>query len=1316
MSQGVPSANAHADSTAQATSTPSATAGQDTLSMQQLLLYLTQQQQQYQAQIQAQMQQAYEPFEFRVASRGEQKKKDPPVYEGRFGEDIELWIFATEQNYANKRHLMAADSSDFVTLISSNLGKSVLNCGCRGVLKNISSETQAECAGRESWLALSADIRGRYHEAAPLSSVVRPKDFEYDLRERLFYLKQKETTHEHFSKLQDLMSQTELEISELENRFFFQNGLREGTAKKIKEESPNTLQEAIEIPSNFEFAHYSGRPPRVPAKSFKPVPTESGHRANKSRPHKAKRFEKKNDKNDDWTKTATCQNCGVVGHISPQCKAPKRKEANRYIGREAQAFKDVGRERHGTVFIDNGCSLNGVSEALVKRLELEVTGGEMMQVDLGYDQVVHRPRRTVHMNLQIPGFPLTSGIFQVMPVPENKDVIIGMMWLRDQNPDIDWSTGRMTPCINTEYLEEVQQRLPKQRPAGRVAGRRRARVEQSREIFNYYRQQGHHGRHGTTRLISSQQFLKMLRHDKDIEAVFVSNPHDSEKAERFKSQGWETLKGNPAYITLRKYANTAFRTELPNETPPAREGIEHEILLKPGTKPISFKQWRQSPEQRTAIQEWTKEMVQAGIIRPSTSAFSAPTFCVKKPIGWHIVHDYRQLNLATILPAIPMPRKEYTFDAMSRDFVGRKGVRIDPDKMMIIAEWPVPKTMKQMERFLGTTVYVSRFCKDYAQFAGPLHDSIKGKRPRDAIELSDDQLRCFNELKNRLMSPLVLSLPDFSKSFGIRMDASNFAIGGVLFQKEGELEHPIAFTGRKMKPAELNYPVREQELLAIMHALRVWRVYLLDCPFTVETDHKNIAMILTQKTTNRSAARWFNELAEFPPMFKRIPGETNTVADVLSRNPDFERKTGQVSWQELLDAARNREIVATIGTNKLTVAQTAKTMYSWNKDLQWIIKKLKQGVCVCQNTPCKMVYYTTKLAKTILHDCHPGFYKTYLVIREKYYWPKMMKYIQRYVNTCEMCQRNKARQTKPPGLLQPLDIPKRRRTDISMEFVVSLPVSTNGNNAIMVIVDRLTKRLKCISMKTIDATTDIADVFMKNYVKDHGLPKTIVSDRDTKFTSKLWQSIVKALGTQHNLSSPFRPQTDGQTERTNRFIGDYLRGVINPAQNDWDDYLHLAEFAYNRRVHSTIGISPFEADLGYVLYMPDDVASDPEFIKLEKSAREFLLRQETRHKVAQDRMRVAQERMKFYYDKNRLVQNFEVNDMVLLDEKNLDIRHKRYAQSKKLAPRYIRPFPVLKNISKDCYELKISKGLKFHPVFRTLLLKPYRKHQSEGSK
>ncbi|GMF40414.1 unnamed protein product [Phytophthora lilii] len=299
------SANTQACPTDQAAASSSTTAGPDTLSKQQLLLYLTQQQQQYQAQmqtqLQAQMQQANSRFEYLVASRGEQKKKDPPMYEGKYGEDIELWIFATEQYYASRRELM-------------------------------------------------------------------------------------------------------------EKRFFFQNGLREETARKIKEESPSTLQDAIEIASNFEFAHYSGKPLKLWQRVRK------DHRAR-----------------------------GI----------PKRTEANRYmkgalyaiLEAEARAFKTEDQKRPVTIFIDNGSSLNGVTEKSVKKLELDVTEGDMMQVDLGYDQVVHRPRRTVDMSLQLPGFPLTTGTFQVMPVPEGKDVVLDLMWLREQNPDIDWNTGQIAPRI-----------------------------------------------------------------------------------------------------------------------------------------------------------------------------------------------------------------------------------------------------------------------------------------------------------------------------------------------------------------------------------------------------------------------------------------------------------------------------------------------------------------------------------------------------------------------------------------------------------------------------------------------------------------------------------------------------------------------------------------------------------------------------------------------------------------------------------------------------------------------------------------------------
>lgn len=1427
----------------------------DNIAMQQLLAYLQQQQQVFQVQMtaqmqanQAQMQQTQAQFErmLQIQGQGTSKKKEPPIYEGKLNEDIELWIFATEEYYSNRRTLMEANTSEFVSLISSNLGTSVMNW-----YRAFATQCTATNIPR-TWNLFKQQLRARY----------RPRDFEFNLRERLFDLKQIGTFHEYTTKFQDLLSQTELHITEMEKRFYFQNGLRSETQSKIKEHSPGTLAEAIEIASNFEFAHFSGKPVRATVRHTSTPYATSAARKNftPSKPSKATNEEKKPAPKKWNPENVTCHTCGQKGHISPKCPQRKAKEANHYVSGsfyaslevKAKAFKSEDKKTDVSIFIDNGCSLYGISPELAKSLNLDIHEdiSDMLEVDLGFGQTILRPRRTAEMTLHIPGFPVLKRTFQIMPIPEDKDVILGMIWLREQNPEIDWKSLKLKPRaveLNETSEKAFDLLTPSTRPARFVGKQRVKRLSQSREIFNYYCQNGHDGPQGHTDLISIKKFAKELRKGQ-VECVFLVNPHESEKAERFKQQGWDALKDNPAFEVLWKRKDTVFRTELPSTTPPVREGIEHEIELKPGTKSIHVPQWRQSPDQKKVIQEWTQEMVKAGIIRPSTSPFSAPTFCVKKPVGWRIVHDFRRLNAATILPAIPMPRKEDTFDAMSGsywfscmdllwgyyqvklresdipftafstpdglfeylvtpmglsgspgtfnrllqkvfsdlrdcmriyfddiyvfttstdiqehlealdrvlqrcedqqlyiklskcqfcvdeipclgDFVGRNGVRMDPDKVNIISNWPIPQTKKQMESFLGTTVYVSRFCKDFAQFAGPLHECIKGKRQKDNIELTEHQLECFRELKRRLTTPPVLRLPDFTKPFGIRMDASNFAIGGVLFQKEGGLEYPIAFTGRKMKSAELNYPVREQELLAIMHALKVWRVYLLDRPFIVETDHKSIETILTQKTTNRRVARWFNELAEFQPQFKWIPGNTNDVADALSRNPDFEHKAAQVSLKELLKAAEDKAIVASVQVRKMSIHDMAKKAYVTDERTRVIMEKLLGEETVPKYSITDgLLYYQTRedeeqrlvipdnedLKNRVIfenHDVvtsgHPGYFKTFIGVQRNYYWPKMSKYIQRYVRSCEQCQRTKARQMKPPGLLNPLDIPCGRWVDISMDFLVSLPQSEDGDDAIIVIVDRLTKRAKFIATSTKATAEQTANLFMKHYVRDHGLPKTIVSDRDSKFTSKFWTSLVALSKTQHKLSSAFRPQTDGQTERTNRFLEDYLRGIVNPNQDNWKEFLHLAEIAYNRRQHSSIGMSPFEADLGYVPYMPDDIAADPEFKKMNISARNFLIRQEAILKMAQDAMSEAQERMKAYYDKNRLRQDFQIGDLVLLDGKNLDIRHKGYAKSKKLAPRFIGPFPIIRKVNKDSYELKLSKGLRLHPVFHTSLLKAY---------
>ena len=223
------------------------------------------------------------------------------------------------------------------------------------------------------------------------------------------------------------------------------------------------------------------------------------------------------------------------------------------------------------------------------------------------------------------------------------------------------------------------------------------------------------------------------------------------------------------------------------------------------------------------------------------------------------------------------------------DFVGKNRVRIDPDKVKTIKNWPTTQTQDELHSFLGLTSYVQKFCHHYSDLASPLFNLLKKKKNKKnaKILLNGDNLKRFKELKQRLQQTPVLHLADFNEKMHLRTDASQFAIGGVLFQIINGIERPIALTSRKMKPAELNYPTQQQELLVIVHSLATFRVYCLDNTPIVETGHRTLETTFTQKTANRRLARWYDILAEYQPEFLYLPGKENVVADTLSRRPDM---------------------------------------------------------------------------------------------------------------------------------------------------------------------------------------------------------------------------------------------------------------------------------------------------------------------------------------------------------------------------------------------------------------------------------------------
>ncbi|KAE8875052.1 hypothetical protein PF003_g40822 [Phytophthora fragariae] len=269
---------------------------------------------------------------------------------------------------------------------------------------------------------------------------------------------------------------------------------------------------------------------------------------------------------------------------------------------------------------------------------------------------------------------------------------------------------------------------------------------------------------------------------------------------------------------------------------------------------------------------------------------------------------------------------------------------MDPDKVQTIKDWPVPRTQEELHSFLGLTGYVQLFCPEYASLTASMFALLKRKNKRNAkIHFSDEQLKNFKELKRRLCNPPVLHLPDFKQPMHLRTDASKFAVGGVLFQVVDGVERPIAYTSRKMKSAELNYPTQQQELLAIVHALAAFRIYCLDKPPIIETDHNSLEGLFTQKMANRRLARWYDILAEYQPVFSYLPGAKNGIADALSRRPDLQPETKffhDLSVTSFDDTSFSLAISEVSGDSELI--SRIKKSYKKDRDIQAILAAIKK--------------------------------------------------------------------------------------------------------------------------------------------------------------------------------------------------------------------------------------------------------------------------------------------------------------------------------------------------------------------------------------
>jgi hypothetical protein len=527
-------------------------------------------------------------------------------------------------------------------------------------------------------------------------------------------------------------------------------------------------------------------------------------------------------------------------------------------------------------------------------------------------------------------------------------------------------------------------------------------------------------------------------------------------------------------------------------------------------------------------------------------------------------------------------------------------------------------------------------------FGSTSHRSLEEK----CFHWSPSAMTAFNALKQAMLHPPVLRLPDFNLTFVIECDANGTALGAVLMQTK----QPIAFLSKALKGRALLLSTYEKELFALVTAIQHWRPYLLGNTFTVRTDHQALKFLLEQKIGTPSQQRWLAKLIGYDFVIEYKAGSENCVAAALSRLPDSTAHHAGASlsllsfptpaWISDLKSSYLADPATTTILHSLQQGTTCPRSFSLQQGL--IIRKGR--LWLVKDSPFQ--HKVLEFIHSNLSAGHSGYHNTVHRAKANFYWPGMRKDIKNFVRECSVCQENKPETVASPGLLQPLPIPNRVWSAISMDFIEGIPVS-QGFSVIFVVVDRLTKYGHFISLAHPFSASKVAQVFMSNILKLHGMPTTIVSDRDPVFTSSFWKELFHLQGTSLAFSSAYHPQSDGQTEALNKFLETYLRCYADAKPKSWNFWLPLAEWWYNTNHHSATGFTPFEALYSYppptlLSYVPGTAAN----MAVDSQLRDHT----TTISLLKEHLHLARNRMKTQADKHRTERVFSEGDWVYLPQ------------------------------------------------------------------
>jgi len=614
----------------------------------------------------------------------------------------------------------------------------------------------------------------------------------------------------------------------------------------------------------------------------------------------------------------------------------------------------------------------------------------------------------------------------------------------------------------------------------------------------------------------------------------------------------------------------------------------------------------------------------------------------------------------------------------------------NPEKVEAMLNLKLPENASQVRRFIGSVGYYRRFIKDFAKIAIPLFELTKDGK---LFKMNPEAESAFLELRQAMVEAPILKMPDFHKPFLIRTDASDEAIGGVLLQKHEQIWHPVAYHSRKLQKNQINWATWEKEAYSLVDCLEKWRFYVEGRKFYVETDNVVVTALMKMKNPQKRVARWITYLQEFNFEIKHIPGRSNEVADLLSR--DIEVNSGEVV-DIALEQRRDPDLLAIIkyletkelpeNNNKAREVVHKADIYVIDQDILYFIGlKKNQG----SNRHRKRIAIPRDLKRTVLEDCHDlptsghlDFQRTLARVEETYHWDGLYGDVKQYCDSCQDCYRKKNSRLGKQGQLESIVITEPWKV-IGIDFIGPLKATKRLNRNIVVIRDYGTGWME--TKATRDTTAETTAEFLLETFNRYGLPERIISDNAKNFTSKVTELVCQSMGVKHITITPYNAAANGLVERTNDTIIQMLRFYVKRDLSDWDVFLPYITYAYNSATSPVTKVAPYFLFFGRDPRSPRRVQVSEEQKKLLTNYnREMLLRVEEGRRIMEEtKEELKQKAERYFAEKFRNVEYMPGNYVFLRKHKI-----ESDASMEKFEDKYEGPYLIMERSGINNYVVK----------------------------